>query len=76
MNAERTVSKRALLRRINRKLAKKWEAIRTSRSWGERHNLGEYHLIDILRNAVIDSHMDPAIFAREIGVLHEIERVV
>jgi hypothetical protein len=64
-----TVSRPALMARINRKLAHKEEKLRTSRSAGEKSNLGEFYIIDWRRNIVIDSHNDPVDLARELGVL-------
>jgi hypothetical protein len=40
--------------RINRKLAKQNQKLRTSRSYGEKSNLGDYHVVDLSTNTVID----------------------
>ena len=45
------VSKRALIQRINRQLAKKGQHLRTSRSNGEKNNLGAFYIVD--QNTVI-----------------------
>jgi hypothetical protein len=44
--------------RINRKLAKRYEKLRTSRSHGELQNLGDHYLVDTYSNTVIDSNVD------------------
>ena len=44
----------AQIRRINRKLAHMDQRLHVSRGWRELQNLGEYHIVDIYRNAVLD----------------------
>lgn len=44
--------------RINRQLAKCGEKLCTS-SERQRHNLGDYHIIDIYKNAVMYLNVDP-----------------
>jgi hypothetical protein len=39
--------------RINRKLAKQGQKLCTSRSYGEKSNLGDYHVVDLSTNTVI-----------------------
>jgi hypothetical protein len=64
------VTERALLRRINRELAKRHEAVRSCRP-GTRayNNLGRYHLLDIYRNQVLDSNIDIQALGRKLSVL-------
>ena len=52
-------TKTAQIARINRRLAKQgYDKLRTSRSRGELHNLGDYYVVDTYRNAVIDTRVD------------------
>jgi hypothetical protein len=75
MKTERTVTKRALLRRINRILAKRGRRLCTSRSWGERGNLGDHHVIDSHYNTVVDTHVELDGFARTLGALNSGESI-
>lgn len=67
-------TRRALVRRINRKLAAKtdqgnWvgERLRASRSAAERNNLGDYYILDVSRNMVIAHHVDPTVLYLEVA---------
>lgn len=67
-----TVTERALVRRINRKLGKLPFPQRlcalAERSRGYC-NLGRFHVVDVYRNAVIDWRVDLVERARDLGVL-------
>ncbi|MBL9172518.1 MAG: hypothetical protein JNL10_03190 [Verrucomicrobiales bacterium] len=66
----------ALVRRINRKLAKEWEAIRRCPPRSRSHDaLGDFYRMDTHRNVVIACGVDPVDIARELKVLGEWERV-
>ena len=78
-----TVTRSALLRRINRRLgAQNEEAIaagtaqrlsacsRTSPSW---HTLGDYHLMNIGHKIVVETHVDIEALGRQIGAMLEYE---
>lgn len=71
-----TISERALLKRINRKLAKEGEKLcrlpERSRSFGD---MGEYHLIEVHTNSVIATHVDVTKLAKEMQALGESETV-
>lgn len=66
-----TITMRALLGRINRKLAHEGEQLRTLR--GDRYfsTLGRFYVVDVIENLVIASHVDPETWGRELGVLPE-----
>jgi hypothetical protein len=73
------VSARALLQRINRKLAKEDEMIRKSRP-GRRdgqliynNNTGEYYRIDIRGNFFIEGDVDLSELGLKLGVLRKWE---
>jgi hypothetical protein len=69
------VSVRALIQRINRKLAPEGEALRTTRRrW--RSNLGDYYLVDLNRNFVTQQRVNLEALGRELGVLSPWEALV
>jgi hypothetical protein len=79
MNTETTspyrLSVRAVIQRINRKLAHKYERLCKSRSLGQLQNLGDYYLIDSYRNALIRSRVNIEEPARELGVMDNREHL-
>ncbi len=78
------VTMRALLQRINRKYAAiareeglGWPGNEIKKSRGrEASNIGDYYLLDTVRNFVKESDVDPADIGRELKVLAEWETVV
>lgn len=69
---------RALLARINRKLANEGQAGRAIKApRGERlqQEVGDYYVIDYSMNAIMSKHVDPEELGRELGVLHPWEEV-
>jgi hypothetical protein len=52
------VTVRALMARINRKLAAENQILKVSRSVAEKQNLGNYHVVDTHKNAVVDYHIN------------------
>lgn len=70
------ISKRALLQRINRKLAKDGEVMRAARSELSRQVVGDFYVVDTAINGVVEKDVDPAVKARELGVLAAYESVV
>lgn len=69
-----TISERALLARINRKLKQDNEQVRKckvdSRSYWD---LGSYYVIDLSKNAVTATHVDLSKWGRELKVLADFE---
>jgi hypothetical protein len=76
------VSLRALLQRVNRKLANEEELIRRTRPiydvmGGDTehlrpiydHNLGQFYRIDTRRNFVVETHVDLEAIARKLGAI-------
>ena len=63
------VGGRALLARINRKLAPEDKAVRTSRSDRMRSDVGEYYLLLTRMNAIGGHDIDIEDFGRKLGVL-------
>jgi hypothetical protein len=69
------ISKRALIQRINRKLRPDGEMLKTARSARVASSVGCYFTIDFNRNWVTGQRVDPEALGRELGVLHDYERV-
>jgi hypothetical protein len=68
------VSTRALIQRINRKLAAQDEALRVSRDrWQERLNLGEYYIVNTRINGVVHKDVDIDALGHELGALRRWE---
>jgi hypothetical protein len=69
------VSLRALIARINRKLRHDGEILKTLRGERGRTDLGDYYIVDIQRNCIIQTDVDPEKLGRDLGVLAKWERV-
>ena len=71
------VSKRALIQRINRKLAsEQWpKSLKSTRGGRAKTNLGDFYVVDLHRNLVVDAFVDPEKYGRKLGVLAPYERV-
>jgi hypothetical protein len=70
------VGKRALIQRLNRALAKcgdSGEMLRTPRGEKARQDLGEYYVLDLRHNCVIDKDVDLEEYGRDLGVLKPYE---
>jgi hypothetical protein len=72
--SKQTVTMRALLQRINRKLKTEDQLLRTSRG-SEGNELGTFYALDFTRNVVVAKHVNPVEWGRELGVLASCERV-
>lgn len=68
------VSLRALVARINRKLAPD-EMLKATRGERWRDELGDFYLVDLDANAVMAKHVDPESYGRKLGVLKAWERL-
>jgi hypothetical protein len=69
-----SLSKRAVIQRIQRKLAKRGQMLRTyRRTLLPFHGAGDFCVIDLSRNEVIDTQSDLEAFAKELGVIQEYE---
>jgi hypothetical protein len=69
------VTMRALVQRINRKLAKEGEKLKASRGGRDVAAVGDYYLVDLEANAVCGTFVDPEVLGRKIGVLAQWEHV-
>lgn len=81
------VTERAVIQRVNRKLAEKHGKIPSSpptarvvlkktRGWNAVQNLGEFYTLDVYSNTVLDTHVDLEAEARELGALADWETLV
>lgn len=68
-----TVSTGALTKRINRILAKDHQKLCASRSWQEKQNIGNWHVVDIYTNTVKDWFLDLEVYGRDCGALRQHE---
>jgi hypothetical protein len=69
------VTLRAVIQRINRKLAADDEVLKTLRGDRWRGDLGDYYIVNINRNSVTAQHVDPEELGRELGVVRGFEQV-
>ncbi len=70
------VTGRALIQRINRRLARDSKQLKTSRTANTQEMVGKYFVVDTFRNAVIDTNVDLEALGRKLEVLQAWEEVV
>ncbi len=70
------VSERALVQRINRKLAHNGERLKRCRGERCRQSVGDFYIIDVSCNCVIRHDVDIEDVGRECGALAGHERLV
>ena len=63
------VSLTALVARINRKLRKQGEKLRRAYTESAQQEVGHYFVVDLNRNRIVNTDVDPEQFARELEVL-------
>ena len=64
------VSPRALLARINRKLAQQQHQMKRARAGTRLHQgVGDYYVLDVYRNAVVDMQCSLEVYAKDLQVL-------
>lgn len=69
------VSKRALIQRINRRLARDGEKLYATRGRRAFQDLGEFHVIDVDRNFVAQKDVDLEELGRNLKVLSPWEKL-
>jgi hypothetical protein len=69
------VTLRAVIQRINRKLAHTEEMLKTLRGERGESDLGRHFVVNWRINRVVQPHADPEQLARELGVLKAWEHV-
>jgi hypothetical protein len=67
------VTEKAIVARINRNRKPDLEMLRKSRGRMMESNFGEFYVIDLRRNCILDTHVDPETYARELGVMRGYE---
>lgn len=70
------VSQKALMQRINRRLAEDGWVVRTSRSSRAVFDLGQHYVLDPSINNIIETHVDLEAFGHELGALRAWEALV
>lgn len=70
------VSEKALVGRINRKLAHEGEQLRTARTDRDWRNLGRYYCVNVSHNCVTSTHHNLAELGRLVGALGDGETLV
>ena len=76
MTIAKPVTLRALLQRLNRKLAKEGEVLKTLRGQRYANDLGRYYIVNLDRKAIDTTDVDPVALGRALGVLAAWEMVV
>jgi hypothetical protein len=69
------VTERALMQRINRKLRKEDQVMKSTRGDKWRGDLGNYYIVDLNRNTIVAQHCTPEKIGRELGVLAHYEHM-
>jgi hypothetical protein len=65
----------ALIQRINRVLKHRDEQLKVARGARVLQEFGDFWILDVNRNMVVDKHVDPEELGRELGVLQPYETV-
>ena len=69
------VSARALIQRINRKLAAKQQKLKANRSDRWRGELGDFYVIDLTNNVIVDKRVDLETLGKGLECLGAWERL-
>ena len=67
---------RAVVQRINRKLAADDEMLKAARGARMQLDCGDYYVVDFRQNCVTSKDVDPEVLARKLGVLKGYEQVI
>lgn len=70
------VSRRALVARVNRKLAIEGQVLRCSKGYSCRLELGDYFLVDLHSNLITAQHVDLVELAKDQGTLRSFEEPI
>jgi hypothetical protein len=69
------VTLRAVMQRINRKLAASGQKLKTARSPRTEQSVGRFFVVDEDRNWIVEQRVDPEALARRLEVLAQWEEV-
>ena len=75
VEAHASVTERAVVRRINRVLKKYDDQLKKYRGGPCWSDFGDYYILDINRNNLLEGHVDIESKARELGVLKDHEKI-
>jgi hypothetical protein len=67
------VSERALIQRINRKLAQEDKCLKAPRGLAAKSSLGDFYILNWARNFIVDTKVDLERLGRKLGVLADWE---
>lgn len=67
------VSQQALIKRINRKLKQDGQQLKKARGERWKSTTGDYFIVDINRNYIVETHIDLEKYGRKIGALEAYE---
>ena len=67
------VSERALAQRINRRLARDGQMLKSRRGRRWRSDLGQYYIVNADRDFIVATRIDPEGYGRKLGVLADWE---
>lgn len=70
-----SITKRAVIQRINRKLSRDGQQLRASRSERGRTDAGDYYIVDLNRKAILATHCDLEKLGRKLEVVAAWERL-
>ena len=70
------VTERAVIQRINRKLANDQKRLRATRGEHWRSNYGNYCIVNFVNGTIPADHVDPEKLARQLDVLQPYEEMV
>jgi hypothetical protein len=69
------VTERALIQRVNRKLAASGQLLKKTRGEAAEETIGAYYVLDTRRNTVVLSRVNLVALAQKLGVLQKWETV-
>lgn len=70
------VTTNAMIKRLNRVLARDYQKVCRSREPRGHPDFGEYYLLDTIRNIAIQTDVDVEALAREVGALKRYETLL
>jgi len=69
------ITTRAMIQRINRRLAKDERILKAARSQRTEQSVGKFFVVDLARNLIVEQDVDPETLGRKLGVLDKWEMV-
>lgn len=75
VNVHASVTERAVVMRINRVLKKNDNQLKKYRGGLWWRDLGDYYILDLSHNNILEGHVDIELIARELGVLKDYEKI-